>query len=88
MALSLIQDGSLSVASRVEAWIEINSSRPHLLQALTVASRVEAWIEITYAIPKAETDHVASRVEAWIEITMPPIKLKQPRRRLPRGGVD
>ena len=55
------------VASRVEAWIEIPSTRTRHPEPL-VASRVEAWIEIPRSRKALATPMVASRVEAWIEI--------------------
>ena len=56
----------VSVASRVEAWIE-TQRKVHGRRFGVVASRVEAWIETLDPNNGYNGGKVASRVEAWIE---------------------
>ena len=77
----------IEVASRVEAWIEIENEKenhPHHY----VASRVEAWIEIKSVAGTVFQAEVASRVEAWIEMVSQTAPATDRDGRLPRGGVD
>ena len=57
----------LEVASFLEAWIEIKTSRI-IIQVDAVASFLEAWIEMVQATKNGEVYEVASFLEAWIEI--------------------
>ena len=57
-----------SVASCVEAWIEIFDTTLDDLGD-SVASCVEAWIEISVQDAENKKLEVASCVEAWIEIS-------------------
>ena len=60
--------GVVTVASCVEAWIEIRFMRPRP-SGSSVASCVEAWIEMLIPALMDPDNAVASCVEAWIEIS-------------------